>query len=133
MLSPVPHTCDEHSPRFRSCNTFYHDRAYNDQTHAYKLSVLSALRGQDIPYTFFNGPNAQVKSDATAIVLHECIATFAETGVPSGLFPLYGINSEIRDVSSDQHHEGYGPHGECTLSAVAEEIDLLIHLVRKHL
>ena len=35
---------------------FYFDRAYNNQTYAYEFSVPPALHGQDIPYTFFNGP-----------------------------------------------------------------------------
>ena len=85
-----------------SCTTNYLDRAFGNQTYAYQFSIPPALHGQDIPYTFFNGPNTAVKSDATAKALQAYITSFAETSVPSGSgipkFPLYGNNSEILNL-----------------------------------
>ena len=86
-----------------TCNTYYLDRAFGNQTYAYQFSVPPALHGQDIPYTFFNGPNAAVFNDSTAVALQEYITSFAMNGVPSGptipLFPLYGNESEIIDLN----------------------------------
>ncbi|KAL8689466.1 MAG: hypothetical protein Q9218_004871 [Villophora microphyllina] len=86
------------------CNTLYLDRAFGNQTFAYQFSVPPALHGQDVPYTFFNGPNTAVLSDATAVALQEYITSFAETGVPSGAslpgFPLYGNNSTIINLNA---------------------------------
>ncbi|KAL8833401.1 MAG: hypothetical protein Q9170_004282 [Blastenia crenularia] len=91
------------------CNTLYLDRAFGNQTYAYQFSIPPALHGQDVPYTFFNGPqmavgtNAGVQSDATALALQQYITSFAETGVPSGSgipsFPLYGNDSTVIDLN----------------------------------
>ncbi len=87
-----------------TCTSNYLDRAFGNRTYAYEFSVPPALHGQDIPYTFFNGPNTAVKSDATAKALQAYITSFAETGVPSGsgipVFPLYGNNSEILNLDA---------------------------------
>lgn len=63
-----------------------------------------ALHGQDIYYTFFNGPNMAVLSDAAALALQTYITSFAETGIPSGpgipSFPLYGNDSNIINLNA---------------------------------
>ena len=87
-----------------TCNTYYLDRAFGNKTYAYQFSVPPALHGQDVPYTFFNGPNKAVKSDATAIALQEYVTSFAIRGEPQvqGLpkFPLYGNDSEIINLNA---------------------------------
>lgn len=87
-----------------TCTSNYLDRAFGNQTYGYLFSVPPALHGQDVPYTFFNGPNAAVKSDVTAKALQAYITSFAEAGVPSGSgipkFPLYGNNSEILNLNA---------------------------------
>lgn len=86
-----------------TCNTNYLDRAFGNNTYAYEFSVPPALHGQDIPYTYFNGPSAKVLNDTVAIALQEYITSFAENGVPSGptfpMFPLYGNDSELIDLN----------------------------------
>ncbi|KAL8650817.1 MAG: hypothetical protein Q9210_003601 [Variospora velana] len=85
-------------------NTLYLDRAFGNQTYAYEFSVPPFLHGQDIPYTFFNGPNTAVLSDATAPALQVYITSFAENGTPSGSgipsFPLYGNDSTILNLNA---------------------------------
>ncbi|KAL8762241.1 MAG: hypothetical protein Q9184_001722 [Pyrenodesmia sp. 2 TL-2023] len=62
-------------------------------------NIPLSLQGQDIPYTFLNGPNTAVLSDATALASQAYITSFAETGTPNGpgisSFPLYGNDSFI--------------------------------------
>ncbi|KAI4252900.1 MAG: hypothetical protein L6R42_007786, partial [Xanthoria sp. 1 TBL-2021] len=86
------------------CNTIYLDRAFGNQTYTYQFSVPPALHGQDVDYTFFNGPDAAVVSAATAIALQEYITSFAASGVPGGpslpQFPLYGNDSRILNLNA---------------------------------
>ncbi|MCJ1257350.1 hypothetical protein MMC24_005175 [Lignoscripta atroalba] len=88
---------------FFTCNTYYLDRAYLNQTYAYLFSVPPALHGQDIPYTYFNGPSANVLNDTVAVALQEYITSFATNGTPSGPvipnFPLYGNDSTILNLN----------------------------------
>ena len=87
-----------------TCNTYYLDRAFGNQTYAYQFSVPPALHGQDVPYTFFNGPNTAVQSDATALALQEYITSFVIRGSPQvgglPMFPLYGNDSDIIDLNA---------------------------------
>ncbi|MCJ1251242.1 hypothetical protein MMC30_008473 [Trapelia coarctata] len=99
-----------------TCNTNYLDRAFNNKTYAYQFSVFPGLHGQDISYTFYNGPSSAGVNSTVAIALQEYITSFAIKGVPSGpgipMFPLYGTNateinlsatsiSEMRDPTSN--------------------------------
>jgi carboxylesterase type B len=77
-----------------TCNTFYLDKAFNNKTYAYQFSVAPGLHGEDIPYTFFNGPSTSVVNNTIAVALQEYITSFAINGVPSGpgipTFPMFG-------------------------------------------
>ena len=89
-----------------TCNTNYLDRAYGNKTYSYQFSIPPALHGQDLPYTFFNGPNPSVLNNTVAVALQEYITSFAETGVPSGpglpVFPQYGANSNLLNLGLTQ-------------------------------
>lgn len=104
MLAPT----DTHS-----CNTYYLDRAFQNQTFAYQFSVPPALHGQDVPYTFFNGPDTMVASDTTAVALQEYITSFVTMGTPSGpnlpMFPLYGNSSQILNLNATSITEVMDP------------------------
>lgn len=88
-----------------TCNTFYLDTAYNNETYAYYFTVPPALHGQDIPYTYFNGPDPEnVPNPRIAIALQEYITSFAmdgnpnERGVP--FFPMYGNDATVQELSA---------------------------------
>ncbi|KAG7006170.1 hypothetical protein G7Y79_00016g041550 [Physcia stellaris] len=77
---------------------------YNNDTYAYQFSVPPALHWQDVTHTLFNGPNAQVQGDLTAIALQAYITSFAETSVPSDpklpfVLP-YGNSSEMQELDA---------------------------------
>ena len=92
-----------------TCNTQYLDRAYaqSAKVYAYQFSVGPALHGQDVPYTFFNGPSTSVVNDSVATEFQQFLTSFAETGDPNArplakgvpLFPLYsGATTDIVDL-----------------------------------
>lgn len=84
---------------FTRCNTFYLDKAFNNETFVYQFNVPPALHGQDVAYTFFNGPSSLVLSSPIAVALQEYITSFAIDGKPSGpslpKFPVYGDDADI--------------------------------------
>lgn len=62
-----------------------------------------ALHGQDVAYTFFNGPSSSGVSDPIAVALQEYITSFAINGKPSGpslpMFPIYSNSTDIIDLN----------------------------------
>ncbi|KAL8655687.1 MAG: hypothetical protein Q9226_002946 [Calogaya cf. arnoldii] len=94
-------------------NTVYLERAFGNQTYTYLFSVPPALHGDDIDYAFFNGPNDEVESAATAVALQEYITSFAATGMPSGpslpQFPLYGNDGRIIKLNATSITESTDP------------------------
>ena len=85
--------------RVFTCNTFYLDKAYGNQTYSYLFAVPPGYHGQDIPYTYYNGPNSDVVTPI-AIALQEYLTAFAETGTPNEagvpFFPLYGSGATVQ-------------------------------------
>lgn len=87
-----------------SCNTDYLNRAYKGKTYAYRFSVPPALHGQDIPYTFYNGPNSSgffdygITDQSIAKAFQKYIVSFTTTGVPSSknlpVFPQWGSDDK---------------------------------------
>lgn len=88
--------------RVFTCNTFYLDKAYGNNTYAYLFSVPPAIHGQDVPYTYFNGPNPDVVTPI-AIALQEYLTNFAEFGTPNEggvpFFPLYGPGAIVQNLN----------------------------------
>ena len=86
------------------CNTFYLDKAFDNQTYAYQFSVPPGVHGEDVAYTFFDGPNPSVLSDPIAVALQEYITSFAINGKPSGpslpKFPIYSNATDIIDLNA---------------------------------
>lgn len=91
-----------------TCNTFYLDKAYGNQTHSYLFDVFPAIHGQDIPYTYYTGVNqtgasGSVTYPEVAIAMQDYITKFAETGNPNEegvpYFPIYGQNATIQTLN----------------------------------
>ncbi|KAK3677426.1 hypothetical protein LTR78_002964 [Recurvomyces mirabilis] len=86
-----------------TCNTFYLNKAYGNNTHAYFFTVPPALHGSDVPYTYYNGPSASVLNSQIAIALQEYITSFAETGNPNEqgvpYFVMYGQNATVQNLN----------------------------------
>jgi carboxylesterase type B len=99
-----------------TCNTFFLDLAFGNQTYAYRFSISPALHGQDLEYTFYNDGGLQPPDLATlkfgllnvtvALALQDWIVTFTRDGVPSNpdvrgipKFTLYGPNAMIEDLN----------------------------------
>lgn len=88
--------------RVFTCNTFYLDKAYGNNTYAYLFSIPPAIHGEDVMYTYYNGPNSQVATPI-AIALQEYLTAFAEMGTPNEagvpFFPLYGPGAIVQDLN----------------------------------
>ena len=87
-----------------SCNTNYLGRAYGNQSYNYLFSIPPAIHGQDVPYSFYNGPNPLVIADPIAVALQEYLTGFAESGTPNepGIVPqfnIYGQGSEVQNLN----------------------------------
>lgn len=82
-----------------SCNTNYLGRAFGNQTYHYIFGIPPAVHGWDLPYTFFNGPNPGVVSNAIAVLVQSYILNFAKSGDPNGeglpVFDVYGDSNEV--------------------------------------
>ena len=86
-----------------TCNTFYLNKAFGNNTYAYYFTVPPALHGLDVPYTYYNGPNPSVLSDTVAIALQKYITQWAENANPNEpgvpFFPIYGNNATVQDLN----------------------------------
>lgn len=97
----------EHPLTYRAsvftCNTFYLDKAFANKTYSYLFSVPPATHGEDIPYTYYNGPSTSVISTPVALALQKYLTDFAETGSPNGegvpYFPMYQMNATVQDLN----------------------------------
>ncbi len=62
-----------------------------------------ALHGDDVPYTFYNGPNSSAVPQSIAEALQKYIVTFTATGVPSSenlpVFPQWGTDKNLLDLN----------------------------------
>ncbi|KAI9792920.1 MAG: hypothetical protein M1816_001242 [Peltula sp. TS41687] len=109
---------------FFACNSYYLGRAYEQTSYGYQFSAPPGLHAQDLPYTFYTGPEpgpdatplgffdllaaaikyGQVASQTTAVAWQEFITSFTQTGTPSGRYlpaPVlpYGTNYSVTDFS----------------------------------
>ena len=96
-----------------TCNTYYLDKAYGNDTYSYFFTIPPALHGQDIAYTYYNGNGSAtagsggislgVSAPQIAIAMQEYITSFAMTGNPNEkgvpFFPIFGQNATIQVLS----------------------------------
>ncbi|KAH8696178.1 Alpha/Beta hydrolase protein [Talaromyces proteolyticus] len=87
------------------CNTFYVNRAFGDKTYAYRFSIPPGVHAEDLPYTFYNGPNPAVANATAALILQDYITTFTKTGVPTSSlgppFEEYGRDKTVLNFGSE--------------------------------
>jgi carboxylesterase type B len=87
---------------FFTCSTNYLARAYGEKTHNYIFSVPPSLHGDDIWYTYYDGPSPLVQNDTLAVIMQDYFTNFAITGNPNGPglpnFPTYGSGSTVQNL-----------------------------------
>lgn len=76
-----------------ACNANYLARAFADNAYSYLFSVPPSLHGDDISYTFYQGPATAVKNESLALMMQKYITNFVAGGDPNGPglpeFPTY--------------------------------------------
>jgi carboxylesterase type B len=87
-----------------TCNCVFLARAFNNATYNYLFSIPPGIHGEDVGYTFDNGPNPLVSNVTIAHALQDYIVSFAETGIPGakGLptFPTYGPQGTVLNLGN---------------------------------
>jgi carboxylesterase type B len=85
-----------------TCNTRYLDLAFKNQTYSYMFAVPPGYHGNDVTYTFYNGPPSL---NPVAATFQSYLTSFALTGTPNApggatrpYFPMYGKNATIMDI-----------------------------------
>ncbi|KAK7225043.1 hypothetical protein V2G26_013046 [Clonostachys chloroleuca] len=77
-----------------TCNNVDISTATNGEAYFYRFSVPPSLHGQDLAYTFFNGPTPAVTNITVANLIQAYIVNFLRSGDPNGegtiLFPKFG-------------------------------------------
>lgn len=94
---------------FFDCNTRYLEAAFGDKAYSYLFNAVhKGFHGEDLPYTFYNGPSdadGKTVNATVAIALQSYITHFVATGNPNGgvapYFPQYGTNSSVQVVAPD--------------------------------
>jgi carboxylesterase type B len=96
-------------------NAYILNKAYANETYSYRFSVYPALHGQDVPYTFYNGPSPDVESPDVATILQGYITRFAMTGSPNGpglpYFSKFGSNSTVQVINDTNRYPATDPTG----------------------
>jgi carboxylesterase type B len=88
---------------FFTCNNNWLARASANKTFGYLFSVPPSLHGQDITYTYYNGPAATVANDTLAVIMQKYLTNFAINHDPNGpglpAFPQYGPGSTLLNLN----------------------------------
>lgn len=83
-----------------TCNTFYLDTAYNNQTHSYYFAVPPAFHGSDVGFTYYTGATTADASVQVAVNMQRYFLHFAKTGDPNGPdvphWPAFGSDANMK-------------------------------------
>lgn len=88
--------------------------AYKNQNRVYEFSVGRGWHTDDLPYTFYTGPTADVASDSVALTMQRIFTDFAVTGGVEGQsvpqFPPYGSGHKVLNLTTDGFAIVADPH-----------------------
>lgn len=78
-----------------------------NSSYDYLFAVSPGLHGQDVAYTFFNGPVPAINT-TIAVILQRYITRFVTSGSPNGpdvpYFPHYGTNTSVLALDATGIH-----------------------------
>ncbi|KAH8895477.1 alpha/beta-hydrolase [Thozetella sp. PMI_491] len=96
-----------------ACSTRYLGTAFGNATYNYLFAIPPGHHAGDIPYTFYNGPTAQLDdgfpvNETMAHALQDYLVGFVLEGDPNQSpakevsdFPLYGGGAQVRALTAD--------------------------------
>lgn len=88
-----------------TCNTRFLQEAVRglSNTYGYRFSIPPAYHGEDVPYTYFNGPSPGVVNDTIALAMQKYLMSFVLTRDPNTQatvkMPVYGQQNLILDLN----------------------------------
>ncbi|KAH6603105.1 acetylcholinesterase precursor [Trichoderma cornu-damae] len=101
-------TCIARTSKFKAdalinCNFYFLATAYTN-TYAYRFAIEPALHGNDVAYTYYNGPSSDVTAPAMALKMQSYITNFIRTGSPNDSnlpsFDIYGKEGQVIVIDS---------------------------------
>lgn len=94
-------------------NAFAVRAAFSNRAYGYLFNIPPSLHGQDVPYTFFNGPSPSVPFPHVAAAMQDYITQFIMTGNPNTprqpFFGQYGANATIQVLNPANISFGFDP------------------------
>lgn len=68
-----------------TCNTFYLDTAFNNETYSYLFAVPPAYHGSDVAFTYYSGASVSLDPQVqVAVAMQKYFLNFARGGDPNG-------------------------------------------------
>ncbi|KAK9428007.1 alpha/beta-hydrolase [Lipomyces doorenjongii] len=107
-LNEVERTALFYSESQIICNSNFINRAFRNETYSYLFNVSGGLHGQDVSYTFYDGPGVDSYglpiNSTVAAILQAYEVNFALHGNPNGpgspQFGRYTAHSQVQDLTS---------------------------------
>lgn len=90
-----------------TCSANLLARAYGNATYDYLFAIPPGLHAQDVPYTFFNGPDSANRVvEGVAVALQDYLTNFAAAGDPNGpglpRFEMYGSEKQVLSLAVER-------------------------------
>jgi len=109
-----------------NCNGAWLVRSFQ-KSYRYVFNVPPAIHGEDVPYTFYAGPNPSIVNDTTAIIHQKFITNYVIHGEPrcamGACFGKYGLSANALSVNTTEIKVIRDPWA-------SERCNLLVHLMK---
>ena len=85
-----------------NCNHVWLAKSFQN-SYRYVFNLPPAFHGQDVPYTFYTGPDPAIANETTAIIHQKFITNYVTRGVPGcekgACLPSYGSGANALSMN----------------------------------